>query len=565
MSDFLWSFDQLARYTRYEDPEVRYWAAERLISLFPDEASDVVGDLILDDHDATPEMIASHLGTHGAPRHVPVLLRGFRRGAGPLAGGCLDALARLGYEGTVPLADTILHHRDVPEGTLSLVVAALVRKREGGPPADAVDKAREFLLRRPELFAEPASLRAAASIWAPADFAGLIRKWLTAMHFRGRDPMDPCVRVLLDLLQLEDIGWCIRTDRSGRIDIGRTLKAVESGHDLDLGDAIPGAERHALASSFASGQFTEIANALGTIVRRRVAGLRRRDTDPLPDQLDGLGAAFMDPEVAALAEPLEPAMHQWLIGLLLSSAVKVSCYRNLRLEMDAAGRDLEALLSLAAMESASLIEALPERIEAAADSTSRRDRAADWCTRTLEARGPFFPKATALETLGILERRDLIPEIIPHLADDSSYIYGAAERALSRLGAPVLAHAREALERGHTHPEVVSSLVRVACEMSTVESLRMVLDYFDPIFDTLGPEIASETAAMVAHQDLIPPLRRWLERSPALVGHTLLLVGALNNVPIPEEESILRAIDDYWKSTPEGQEEHGGPEGRYLM
>ena len=68
---------------------------------------------------------------------------------------------------------------------------------------------------------------------------------------------------------------------------------------------------------------------------------------------------------------------------------------------------------------------------------------------------------------------------------------------------------------------------------------------------------------MLAHEDLLPHLRRWLGRCPAMVGHTILLIGALHNLRIPEEESILRAIDDYWKGTDEI--EGGGPSGSYLM
>jgi hypothetical protein len=231
--------------------------------------------------------------------------------------------------------------------------------------------------------------------------------------------------------------------------------------------------------------------------------------------------------------------------------------------MDAAGDDLCALLELGGIETGTLLTTLPERVAAAASATpTGTTQAVDWCLRTLEARGPFFPKAIALDVLGTMKREDLIPEIARHLGDDNGHIYGAAERALTKIGPPVLAHLRGALEHGGTHPDAVASLVRVGCEMSREESLRILLDHFDEIFETLGPETASESAALVAHQDMVLPLRRWLDRSRALVGHTLLLVGALYNLPIPEEESILKAIDEYWESAHEGD---GGPEGRYLM
>lgn len=561
MSERLWSLDQLTRFTRYEDPEVRYWAADRLISLFPVEAPDAIVELVLDDHDATPEIVVEHLARHGSQRHVPMILRGFKKGNGLLSGHCVDALQRLGYDGIADIATTALHQRDVPEGALAMMVSALARI-DGEAPGSGRDRARDFLLRRPELFAEPAGLRGAAALWSPADTGDLIRKWLTAMHFRGLEPMDGCVKVLLEAMQLEDLGWCVRTDRSGRIDIGRTFRAIESGHDIDLRGAIPRASHDEMGSAFACGQFSEIARVLGARIQAAAAALPRRD-DPLPEKLEALGAAFTDPTIVAIAEPLEPAMHQWLIGLLIATMVKVSCYRNYHASMEAAGDDLPALLELGGIETAALLTTLPERVAAAASATpTGSSEAVDWCLRTLEARGPFFPKAIALDVLGALKREDLIPEIARHLGDDNGHIYGAAERALVKIGPPVLSHLRGALEHGGTHPDAVASLVRVACEMSREESLRILLDHFDEIFETLGPEAASESAALVAHQDMVVPLRRWLDHSRALVGHTLLLVGALYNLPIPEEESILKAIDEYWESAHEGD---GGPEGRYLM
>ncbi len=562
MSERLWSLDQLTRFTRYEDSEVRYWAADRVISLFPAEAPDAIVDLVLDEHDATPEIVVEHLAQHGSKRHVPMILRGFKKGNGHLSGHCLDALQRLGYDGTAQLAGTALHQRDVPEGSLAMMVAALARM-DGEAPGSGRDQARDFLLRRPELFAEPAGLRGATLLWAPADTGDLIRKWLTAMHFRGLEPMDGCVKVLLEGMQLEDLGWCVRTDRTGRVDSGRTFKAIESGHDIDLRDAIPRSKHEALSAAFARGQFGEIALALGGAIRDSAARLERRGDDQLPLKLEALGAAFTDPGIVAIAEPLEPAMHQWLIGLLIAALVKVSCYRNYQTAMDEAGDDLPGLLALAGVETGALLGTLPARVATIAEaSVTGPAEAVDWCLRTLEARGPFYPKAIALDVLGALRREELIPEIARHLGDDNGYIYGAAERALARIGPPVLSHLRGALEHGGAHPDMVASLVRVGCDMSREESLRIVLDHFDEIFETLGPEAASEAAALIAHQELVNPLRRWLDRSRALVGHTLLLVGALPTHAIPEEESILKAIDEYWESAHEGD---GGPEGRYLM
>ena len=41
MPERLWSLNDLARFLRYEDPEVRYWAAERLARHYTKEATDL--------------------------------------------------------------------------------------------------------------------------------------------------------------------------------------------------------------------------------------------------------------------------------------------------------------------------------------------------------------------------------------------------------------------------------------------------------------------------------------------------------------------------------------------
>ena len=567
MSDLLWSFDQLARFTKFEDLEVRCWAADRLVSLHPNEAPDAIAPLILDDHEATPELVAEHLGTHGGPQHIPPLLRGFKAGSGIVPGRCIEALARLGYEAAPALAQTAMHQRDIPEACLGIMVSALARVGKAGSGL-AADQARELLLRRPELFAEPAALRGAIGLLAPEDFGELILKWITALHFKGLGEIEPCIRVLLEELQLEDSGWCVRTDRSGRIDLDRTLKAIESGYDLDVRSLIPPVAVAEISDRLKEGSFPEIAQSFGAYIRSRASAQSSAAvTDTLPTRLDALGRAFLDPAVLKMADRMEPAMHQWLIGILISAAVKVSSYRNYLLDIEAAGQSLDALLGLAGAETSCLLNTLPVKLAAAAEAGATTDRAhlRDWCLRTLEARGPFFPKALALDALGCLQAADLLPEISPHLADDSPYIYGAAERALARIGGPVIDHTRTLIRRGGVHPDALQSLVRVCCDLSRDESLRLVLDHFDDIFEAIGPEAASEAVGILGRRELLPHLRRWLDRSPALVGHALLLAGAINGVPIPEEPSILKAIDDFWKGATEGADGSAGPSGQYLM
>ncbi|MBI3449842.1 MAG: hypothetical protein HY049_13110, partial [Acidobacteria bacterium] len=75
-------------------------------------------------------------------------------------------------------------------------------------------------------------------------------------------------------------------------------------------------------------------------------------------------------------------------------------------------------------------------------------------------------------------------------------------------------------------------------------------------------------------RDLIPPLRRWLKHAEssgsrvsvrARIGHALLLVGAIHNVAIPEEERILQAIDEFWKEQPEEADDGPDAPGHWVM
>src|SRR5512136_1356396 len=118
MSDLIWSYEDLVRFTKWEDPEVRYWAVDRLIRHFPEDCPDAVAPFLLDDHDATPTMVARHLGERGSAHHHAILVRGFKLLRGLTPGYCLQALARLGYSGTVDLASSALQRGDLTEASV---------------------------------------------------------------------------------------------------------------------------------------------------------------------------------------------------------------------------------------------------------------------------------------------------------------------------------------------------------------------------------------------------------------------------------------------------------------
>jgi len=576
MSSPLWSFEELARFTRYEDAEVRSWAVDRLIHLFPERAPGAIADLLFDEHDTTPMIVADHLGAHGGEEQFPLLARGFTRGAGMLPGHCLAALARLGYEDAPRLAKAALHRRDLPEGALPPIVAGLAEMTASRGSEEAADAAREILLRRPELYAEPLALRGCLAIFGDDRLGDLVAKWVTALHFRGLEPAEAGIQAIQENLQMEDVSWCLRTDRSGRVDLERSLRSIENGYDCEVRSAIPEADRALLAAAFSRGEFREMARTLASLVVSRASAIAGASSDPgdtLPGRIAALASGFQNDAVLTEADRLGHAMHTWVISLLASALFKTAPYRNLTREADRVGGDLEALLALAETESSILPRLVPARLARAAGADGRA-RLEQWCVATLEARGPFFPKAVAIETLGEMGLTAHLPMLIDHLSDDNGYVFGAAERALARMGDEAIDAARAEMERRDLHPDAIHSILVVASDLMTQAALSLVLDRFDEFMEASGPEEGPELASLFGARDLIPHLRRWLKRSDASsakvalqarVGHALLLVGGIHNVAIPEEEKILRAIDQYWREHPEEAGDDPEASGDYVM
>ena len=160
MSEMIHGFDALVRFTKWEDPEVRYWAIDRLIRHFPEDCCDAIAPFVMDDHDATPAMVARHLGEHGGPKHHAILLRGFKVLRGMTPGFCLQALARLGYPGIGDLASAALQRGDLNEPALAMIVETLADM--GQVTGAAI--VREFINKKVELLAEPAALRGALKV-----------------------------------------------------------------------------------------------------------------------------------------------------------------------------------------------------------------------------------------------------------------------------------------------------------------------------------------------------------------------------------------------------------------
>lgn len=258
MSERIWSVDELKRFARFEDPEVRHWAIDRLIRHFPSECGDAIAPHLIDDHEATPTIVARHLGRYGGSDHFSVLIRGLRLLPGAAAGHCLDALTRLGYSGVIDLATNTLGRHDLSEVAAGIVVEAMADLGSD----ESREVVRQFAAEKPELLAEPAVLRGVLRVATIDEIPGIVMRFLGAMQWRGAQRAGDAFRTLMDSLQIDDAGWCFRTGPSGRIELRKTIKAVEAGYDCDILNSIGEATVERISKSFHGGRFDEIVKSV---------------------------------------------------------------------------------------------------------------------------------------------------------------------------------------------------------------------------------------------------------------------------------------------------------------
>ena len=568
MSELIWSYDELVRFTKWEDPEVRYWAIDRLIRHFPAECCDAISGFVLDDHDTTPAMVARHLGEHGGPKHHAILLRGFRLLRGLTPGYCLQALARLGYPTTVDLASSALQRGDLTEPALAMIVETLADMGKD----EAREMVREFVSRKVELLAEPAALRGALAVAEAREIPDILSRFLTALQWRGAQRAGEGFRTLMDALQVDDAGWCFRTGPSGRIELRKTIKAVESGYDCDVLAAMGESTIRGIAQRFRAGDLAEMVRSIAEWTIGATGRLPRDPEDDLPERISAAVGAFTSQPMLDNVERLGHQFQQWVLGFQLSAAFAVARYRNAALDLKRARGTLDRLLRLAEVETAFVLPDLPAAIAVICrENEERAGQAQDWCLRMLEAQGPFFPKVVALETLGELRAVHFIPEVMEYLADENSYVYGAAERALSKMGEAIVAPAVAKMEAGAVDPDAAHSLLVLLCDLGARGAYQAVVGHLDWFLEEVGPGATAEWVSLFGTEELIEPLRDWLDEDTAMVGQGLLLLGAIHNVRIPEEEEILRAIEDERArqgGEPEDEGSRGGTEdegGEYVM
>src|SRR5207247_2608157 len=82
------------------------------------------------------------------------------------------------------------------------------------------------------------------------------------------------------------------------------------------------------------------------------------------------------------------------------------------------------------------------------------------------------------------------------------------------------------------------SLLVLLCDLGSRGSYEAVTSNLDWFMDEVGPGSTAEWVSLFGTQELIDPLRDWLEEDPALVGQGVLLLAAIHNVRITEEAQI---------------------------
>jgi HEAT repeat protein len=541
MSHFIWNLEELTELSRSEDKEVRYWAVDRLVRYFPEECCDAIAEFLLDDHDATPQTVARHLGEHGSAQHHTILLRGFRVLRGVTPGLCLQALARLGHSGIPALAAEALKSGELSDPAMALVVETLAVSSSD----DARKVMEEILDKRVELLVEPAALRGTLRSASAEDIHDLLARMLVAVESRGAHRSTEVFRALMDCLGVDDAFWCLRTGPSGHIELRKTIKAVESGYDCDIFSAMGEPTIQQISQRFRAGKRREVIRAIAEWTTRTAKQLPEDADREFVSRLSEVVAALSDDTLLGQTVRYGEAFGEAMLGFHLSVAFAVARGFDARAALRRARGDLDRLLKLAEAESSHLVGELPVAVALVCrDDEAAARKAQEWCLRMLEAQGPFFPKVMALETLGELRAFHFIPEVMEYLGDENSYVYGAAERALGRMGDTIVMPAVTRIQSGMLEPDAAHSLLVLLCDLGTHGAYEAVTRHFDWFMSVVGPGTTAEWVSLFGVEETIDPLRDWLDDDPAMVGRGLLLLRAIHNVTIPEEDEILQAIED---------------------
>jgi len=118
---------------------------------------------------------------------------------------------------------------------------------------------------------------------------------------------------------------------------------------------------------------------------------------------------------------------------------------------------------------------------------------------------------------------------------------GAAERVLSKMGDAIVGPVRARLEAGTVEPEAAHSLLILLCDLGTRGAYETAVTHLDWFMEEIGPGASAEWICLFGSEELIEPLRDWLDEDPAMVGQALLLLGAIHNVRMARLSTEVKA------------------------
>ena len=355
MDRIIWEYNDLERFLEIPDAEVRFWAVDRLIRHYPEKCSDLIADLLFDEHLAIPGLVARHLGQFGEARHQELLLKGFRVLRGATPGLCFQALARQGYPGITELAAATLEKSAFSEPALGMIVESLADLGS----TEGRELIRRLVSTRVDLLADPQAMRGLLNVVDADELPRIVAGFFRALPPQSTHRADEAFRIWMDALQVDDASWCFRTGPSGRIELRKTIKALESNYDCDIQEAMGDQAIKRFQQNFRSGGLEEIVRGLSewTIERTRAIGSdpEHDPEDPLARCIGATVHALSTPELLDEFRRLGNPYRQWLIGFHLSTAFAVARYRNVELQLSRARGNLDRLLTLGEVETAFLL------------------------------------------------------------------------------------------------------------------------------------------------------------------------------------------------------------------
>jgi hypothetical protein len=560
----LWRYEALARHVRHEDPEVRSWAASRLLHHYPGNASDLVAPLLLDEASGMGEAVADHLAAHGSASHIPLLERGFRHTSGMVPAACVEALGSLGYPALDELVASSGYRGDLDEPGLAGVVAALLRHCESttGP-----DVASRLIRGQPALLADPVVAREVFARVPSSEMGESLSRLREALGWSGAEHAVGALQGILEGLEVDDVGWLLHTDRRNLVELERTVKSFDATYDAEARRCMGGDWLSRFETAFRDGSLPAVAGVLEEFCRERAADLK--DDDPLAQRIAALVSGLCEPRMLQDLERMGPGAASQTVVTLLSCALKLASFRPWRRELERAGGDLDRLLELAEVESAALMDQLPAAIVKAAPDDASRSRAIRFAVETLGRRGPWYGRILSLEVLGRLQAVEEAHEVIQCLSDHHEVVVEAAGRSLERMGPGVVGPVRNAYHSHFPEAQALEWMVAAVCQAGTRESLAFILEHMDELVASLDPGFVCDWVSVLGAEELLPVFRDLLDSDVISVGRSLLLVSAIHNRMVPEEERIRSAMehihegdDPDFGGGPHGQPGSGG---RYVM